>query len=99
MKKKKIHRQIVHDYSSYTLSDEQYEAISFDLDTHVPVKVNKNAIYTEFEVFYQSLLKDVPNIVENELRQITTNLRDTCDKYTKINVPYKYRKVVKELSE
>ena len=28
-----------------------------------------------------------------------TNLRNTCDKYTKIKVPYKYRKVGKELSE
>ena len=36
---------------------------------------------------------------ENELRQIKANLRNTCDKYTKIKVPYKYRKVVKELSE
>ena len=44
---KKIHRQIVHNYSSYTLSDEQYEALPFGLDTHIPVKVNKNAIYTE----------------------------------------------------
>ena len=99
MKKKKIHRQIVHNYSSYTLSDEQYEAISFDLDTHVPVKVNKNAIYTEFEVFYQSLLKNISNIPENELRQIKMNHKNMCDKYTKIKVPYKYRKVVKELSE
>ena len=48
---KKIHRQIVHNYSSYTLSDEQYEALPFGLDTHIPVKVNKNAIYTEYEVF------------------------------------------------
>ena len=97
MKNKKVHRQIVHNYSSYTLSDEQYEAISFDLDTHVPVKVNKNAIYTEFEVFYQSLLKDTSNIPENELRQIKMNHKNMCDKYNKIKVPYKYRKVVKEL--
>ena len=48
-----------------------------------PVKVNRNAIYTEFEVFFQSLLKDISNIPENELRQIKTNLRNTCDKYTK----------------
>ena len=67
-RRKKIHRQIVHNYSSYTLSDEQYEALSFGLDTHIPVKKNKNAIYTEFEVFYQSLLKDICNIQENELR-------------------------------
>ena len=26
-------------------------------------------------------------------------LRNTCDKYTKIKAPYKYRKFVKELSE
>ena len=30
---------------------------------------------------------------------IKANLRNTCDKYTKIKVPYKYRKVVKEISE
>ena len=61
--------------------------------------MNKNAIYTEFEVFYQSLLKDISDIPVNKLRQIKTNLRNTCDKYTKIKVPYKYRKVVEELSE
>ena len=64
-----------------------------------PVKVNRNAIYTEFEVFFQSLLKEISNIPENELRQIKTNLRNTCDKYTKKKKPFKYRKVVKELSE
>ena len=62
------------------------------------VKLNRNAIYTEFEVFFQSLLKDISNIPENELRQIKTNLRNTCDKCTK-KTPFKYRKVVKELSE
>ena len=80
---KKIHRQIVHNYSSYALSDKQYEALYIGLDTHVPVKVNKNAIYTEFEVFYQSLLKDISNIPVNELRQIIMKLRNKCDKYTK----------------
>ena len=96
-RRKKIHRQIVHNYSSYTLSDEQYEALSFGVESHIPVKVNKNAIYTEFEFFYQRLLKYISNIPENELQQIKTNLRNTCDKYTKIKVPYEYRKVVKEL--
>ena len=35
---KKIHRQTVHNYSSYKLSDKQHEAFSFGLDTHIPVK-------------------------------------------------------------
>ena len=61
--------------------------------------MNKNAIYTEFEVFFQSFLKDISKIPENELRQIKANLRNTCVKYIKIKVPCKYREVVKELSE
>ena len=40
--KKKIHQQIVHNYLTYTLSGEQYKALSFGLDTHIPVKGNKN---------------------------------------------------------
>ena len=38
---KKINRQIEHNNSSYTLSDEQYEALSLGLDTHIPAKVKK----------------------------------------------------------
>ena len=67
-----MRRQIIHSYSSYTLSNEQCVALSFGLDTHIPVKANKHAIYTEFEVFYQSLLKDISDIPVNELRQIKT---------------------------
>ena len=66
---KKIHRQVLHNYRSYKLSDKQYDAFSFGVLTHIPVKVNKHTIYTEFEVFYQSLLKDISNILENDLRQ------------------------------
>ena len=38
---KKINRQIEHNYSRYTLSYEQYEALSLGLDTHIPAKVKK----------------------------------------------------------
>ena len=50
-------------------------------------------------MIYEYIISGISNIPENELRQIKTNLRNTCAKYTKIKVPYKYRKVVKELSE
>ena len=42
-------------------------------------------IYTEFEVFYQGLLKDIGNIPETELQLIKTKLQNTCEKYTKTN--------------
>ena len=52
--------------------------------------MNKNAFCTEFKVFYQSLLKDISNIPENELRQIKTNFKNTFEKCTKIKIPYKF---------
>ena len=55
---------------SYTLSDEQYEGLSFGLDTHIPVKVNKNAIYTKFEVF---LSKFIEGHFQHSRKQIKTN--------------------------
>ena len=43
---KKIHWQIVQNYSRYKLSDEKYEALSCSLLPHIPVKVKKNATST-----------------------------------------------------
>ena len=56
-------------------------------------------MYTEFEFFYQNLLKNISNIPETKLQQIKTKLRSTCDKYTETKVPYKHRKIVNELSK
>ena len=57
-----ITTQVMHDQMN------NYEALFFVLDTRIPVKVNANIIYTEFDVFCQSLQKDISNISENELR-------------------------------
>ena len=54
-------------------------------------------IYTEFEVFYQGLLKDIGDIPETELQLIKTKLQNTSEKYTKTKVPYKYRTIINDL--
>ena len=46
---------------------------------------NASMIYSEFEVFYQGLLKDIGYIPETELQLIKTKLQNTCEKYTKTN--------------
>ena len=56
-------------------------------------------MYTEFEMFYQNLLKNISNIPETKLQQIKTKLLSTCDKFAKIKVRYKHRKIVYELSK
>ena len=81
------------------MSHEECIALSYGLDTHIPKNTNTNKIYTEFEMFYQNLLKNTSNIPETKLQQIKTKLLSTCDKYTKIKVPYKHRKIVNKLSK
>ena len=93
----KFRKHIVHNYFPFSLSNEQYIVLSYVLDTHIPSRTNANMTYTEFEGFYQGLLKDNNDIPETELQLIKTKLRNTCEKYTKIKVPYKYRKIINEL--
>ena len=77
---------ILHDFPSYHLSDAEITA-------------NSNTIVTEFELFFQNLLRDISNIPECELSKVKTKLRNTCEKYSKVKVPYKHRKIVLKLSK
>ena len=41
----------------------------------------------------------MPHIPENELQQVKTKLRITCERYCNIKVPYKQRQIIKSLSQ
>ena len=92
-------KHTVHNFSSYVMSKEEYTALSFGLDHHIPTKSKDVAIEVEFEQFYQGLLRNLTHIPDNELTSLKTKLRSTCEKYSKINVPYKYKKVIDNLSK
>ena len=49
--------------------------------------------------FIQRLLHDISHIPEEDLAHIKTKLCNTCEKYSKIRVPYKYRKIIETLSK
>ena len=81
---------------------------SYGLDHHIPTRLNNNRIHTEFEQFYQGILKveqfyqgilkDISHLLENYLSSLKTKLRNACEKYSKIYVPYKYKKIIDQLS-
>ena len=52
-----------------------------------------------FEQFYQGLLKDMLNIPEENLSIFKAKFHSTCEKYTRIKVPYEYQQTVKGLSK
>ena len=90
---------IVRNFSSYSLSQAEINALSFGLDQHIPTNINRNSIQTEFDSFYQRLVIGMPNIPENELQQVKTKLRNICERYRNIKVQYKQRQISKGLSQ
>ena len=44
-------------------------------------------------------MREISNVSESELSKIKTKLRNTCENYSKIKVPYMHRKIVLELSK
>ena len=46
-------KSTVHNFSLYQLSDDELTALSYGLDHHIPNKLNRNRMHTEFEQFYQ----------------------------------------------
>ena len=53
---------------------------------------------TEFESFYQSLLRDISIIPEERIARIKTQLRSKCEKYYNVKIPSRYRQAIKRLS-
>ena len=49
-------KHTVHNFSSYVLSDEEYNPLSYGLDHHIPTSSNYNGVKTEFELFYRNIL-------------------------------------------
>ena len=93
-----VSKNTIHNFSSYTFSDDEIMALNYGLDQHIPYPVNYNSINTELELFYQNILRYISHIPDQNLAHVETKLRSTCEKYCKIKVPFKYKEVLKKLS-
>ena len=58
----------------------------------------KNIIDTEFELYFQSINRYANDIPDNKISHLKTKVRNICDRYNHIRVPYKFRKIVEKLS-
>ena len=72
-------KKIVHNFSTYNLSQEKIYALSYGLYHYV--NININSIVTEFELFYQNFLKDMSNMPETRVNKIKKKLCNTCKNY------------------
>ena len=97
--KPSLMKHMVYNFSSYVLTEEEMTAFAYRLDHHIPTNINKDAIFTESEQFFQNLLRDISHIPENKLNRIKIKLRNTCEKYCNVRAPCKYRDIVSKLSK
>ena len=71
--------------------------LSFSLDENIPNKLNENKIQT-VESFYGQLLQHAKHLSQQEQNQLKSKVRRTCENYTQIKTPYKYKKIIENLS-
>ena len=57
-----------------------------------------NTTETEFEMFYRNILPNLSHILDNQITEPKSKLRNACHKYNNITVPYKYQKIDKDLA-
>ena len=85
--KHRIVKNIIHNFSSYKLTPEEEQALSFSLDDHIPVKQNDIKIKTEFESFFCNILKYANHLDQRKQDELKSKTRRTCENYSQINVP------------
>ena len=90
-------KNITYNFSSYSLTKEEVEALSYGLDRHIPNYTDRNTINTKTELLFQKILKDMSNIPEETLTNTKAKLRSFCEKYYN-TTSYKYEKVISTLS-
>lgn len=93
-------RNVVHNFSSYTLSDQEYEVLSYSLDHYIPGKDIGKRTQVEFERFYQDILNHtlhLSNLTEREKIELKTKFLDTFNKFSRIEIPQEQRKIIENL--
>ena len=85
-------KSTVYNMSSYTLTEDEYNAFAFGLDHHIPGRTNKNITVTEFELYSQSINRYVNEIPVNNISHLKTKLKNICDRYNRIRVRINFGK-------
>ena len=88
---------IVHNFSSYELTAEEHQILSFGLDHHIPTQIQENAVKTEFEAFFYHLNKNLKHLNADEKDKLKTKMRRTCENYYNVKNKEKVDEVIRRL--
>ena len=96
--KHRIVENIIHNFSLYKLTPEEEHALSFSVDDHIPIKQNDIKIKTEFESFYYQTLEHTNQLNQRRQDELKSKIHRTCENYSRTNVPYRYQKIIDNIS-
>ena len=95
---KNLPTTIVHNFSSYVLSDEEIQVLSKTLDHYIPA-VDKKSKRTqvEFERFYNDVLSSANNLNVQQKLSLKTTFLDTYKKYSTIKINFHDKSIIEGL--
>ena len=96
-KAKKVLPNIIHNFSSYTLSDKEIEVLSYSLDHYIPDHEYGKRTQVEFERFYQQIIPHTMHLAADEKTALKTTFLETYNKYTKVRIPGEEKKILENL--
>ena len=97
--KRKTPRNIVHNFSSYTLTPEETHILEYGLDHHIHTRMDTNNIKTEFEAMYYHLDKHFKDLPSDEKDEMKSKIRRTCENYINLPSKSKYEETINRLSK
>ena len=90
---------IVHNFSSYNLSEMERKALAYGLDHYIPEKIDKRRLEVEFEDLYQNILWTNKDLGEEAKLNLKSKFLNCFRNFNKIKTPYEHADTVKKLSK
>ena len=89
---------IIHNFSSYQLSEEERKALAHGLDHYIPDRIDRRRLEVEFENLYRNIMWNANDINEEQKTNLKSKILNCYRNYSKIKTPYHYKEIIKNLS-
>ena len=90
---------IVHNFSTYILSNEEHKALAHGLEHYIPERIDKRKLEIEFEQLYKDIIWNAENITGEEKLRLKTKILGCYKNYSTIKTPYEYKETINKLSK
>ena len=88
---------VIHNFSSYELSDKEIDVLSRSLDHYIPGQEYGKRTQVEFERFYQDIIPYTTHLASEEKLVLKTKFLDTFNKYSRIRISNEEKKILENL--